>query len=287
MPDPASSINTCASNDIDCYLNSITLQAADGSEIRLYSVAQDLPSPSNDATIPVITDAPESLEIIETSKPYTLFLSWTNTFNTFPAFCLTLCLPDDENCSLNNFRCAQSSSEENVSGQWQVWINYNVALEDYLDLDLLIVPLTSPSGKDPIETFVLGINAGDNISSYDVTQVIVGDTLTVNQTLGITDEDSSATDSSDIEQTEDISTDNQCTYSSQCTGTCQSTRACLISGNDCVCSGDVSPGICSSQGCNMSGGLCGDGSNYCCVGYSCNNGICEGYSGTCPFDPTF
>ena len=110
MPDPASSVNTCDSNDIDCYLNSITLMSADGSEIRLYSVTQDLPSPSEEATLPVITDAPESLEIQETGKPYTLFLSWTNTFNTFPAFCLTLCLPDDENCSLNNFRCAQSTS---------------------------------------------------------------------------------------------------------------------------------------------------------------------------------
>lgn len=78
-----------------------------------------------------------------------------------------------------------------------------------------------------------------------------------------------------------------CSNASPCaSGVCISSRTCIVSvlGSPCDCAGTTSSGECYAvSSCSAAGSVCGDGSHACCLGFSCNNGLCEDAAGRCPY----
>lgn len=68
-------------------------------------------------------------------------------------------------------------------------------------------------------------------------------------------------------------------------GACISTRNCIVSifGGGCSCSQSTATGPCNWTGAVAQAGQSCGASVPCAQGLSCNNGVCEGPSGRCPF----
>lgn len=68
--------------------------------------------------------------------------------------------------------------------------------------------------------------------------------------------------------------------------TCVSLRHCIpsIFDDTCSCSPETTDGACRalSVACSTSDGLCGNGTNACCQGYTCVNSRCQYRNGECP-----
>jgi len=278
---PSTSEDTCSSDDLTCFLDNIILYAEDGEEIELVPYTEPLPAASDLEAIPIITNQPSSLTISDPSEITPLFIEWENPHSNQPTFCMSVC-PKDEECEPTAFLCAQSEDVDSDQGAWQVWIGISASLDeesDSIGFDLNITPVATPNAYDPLDLFDMAISNDQNLADIDSSEVIVGNSVTIPQTVSTTNE------SEEAEETVEI-TGTACTYSGECSVTCVSTRNCIImkGSSNCNCTGTVSPGVCSSSACNMTGGACGDGVNFCCGGYSCNNGVCEAYNGICPFD---
>lgn len=81
------------------------------------------------------------------------------------------------------------------------------------------------------------------------------------------------------------SSGSSCSFTGECNGSmiCAASRVCTI-GSTCNCVGSTS-GRCIDLGvsaCTLSTGSCATLA-ACCNGLSCNDGKCQGPSGSCPF----
>lgn len=277
---------TCAATDGACFQKNLRLVEQGGSDIELVTIAGALPAATAiPGGAPMVTDvilanAAATMTIGSTTGSTPLWLAFSDPLGSRPAFCMQTC-PKNAKCAAG-YRCTRSFKDGLISGVYKTWLGYKAEPVDSTttaDLQLQITPISTPDGSDPIAQFEAIESAGGDISQLGPDQVVVGEPVTVEQTVSkaADDDDDDAQDNSDDDDSDDDTSGNAaegtaCTADSQCQGDCFTTRSC-VKGISCSCAGVATPGVCYNVVCEKAGGTCGDGKG-CCVGLTCTNAQC-------------
>ncbi len=282
--------DTCASGQLSCFMNNLSIHDEDGNEIELLWIQGPLPdSITESGTSPEITTTPTSVTVDGTDSHQLQNIGWTDPQGCQPAFCIRFC---SHGVCTTRFGCTPSIPDDLVSGVWRTSLGYRAepagAVGTTEEFFFEVTPISMPNCQDPIQFFQDKQNAGEGISDLGPDQnVYTGVPVTIPHAVvnsagegGDDREDGDGGTGGDGGGSGGGAEGTSCTSSSQCSGNCFSNRNC-VDGFSCSCSGTASPGTCLNvSSCSGSGGPCGDGVNACCVGLSCVNGSCKS-SGSC------
>ena len=184
------SVDTCASGQLSCFMNNLTIQDEDGNEIELVQIQGPLPnSITGSGTSPEITTTPTSVTVDDIDFLQSQNIGWTDPQGAQPVFCIRLC--SNSVCTAvvtTPYGCAPSIPDGMVSGVWRTFLGYRAepagAVGTTEEFFFEVTPISMPNGQDLIQFFQDKQNAGEGISDLGPEQnVHTGTPVTIPHTV--------------------------------------------------------------------------------------------------------
>ncbi len=175
-------VETCASGQLSCFLNSLHIHDEDGNDIELVQIQGPLPdSITGSGTSPEITTTPTSVTVDDTDFLQSQNIGWTDPQGCQPAFCIRFC---SHSVCTTRYGCTPSIPDGLVSGVWRTRLGYLAepagAVGTTEEFFFEVTPISMPNCQDPIQFFQDKQNAGEGISDLGPDQnVYTGPPVTI------------------------------------------------------------------------------------------------------------